>query len=296
MALVHLLVNPATRRGRRYHAVAAGLEAAGCQVVPIRPLSAAGIGPALERARRAGVLTRLVVAGGDGLLHHALPAVAGTDVVVAVIPTGTGNDFGRAMHLPANLERAVLAALGPPRTVDLISAPGGAYAATVVTAGFSSLANAAADRFPKPMGGQRYTAAALAALPRLTPFPVTIRLEGDQHPSQRVEQEALLVAVANTRCFGAGMIVAPDADPTDGHLDVVVIGAVSRFTFTRMLPTVFFGRHVDHPAVTTYRATQVSVEIDAQMWADGERFVPGPYRAAPRALRLAGTLAVVPRG
>ncbi|MFV0525279.1 MAG: diacylglycerol/lipid kinase family protein [Acidimicrobiales bacterium] len=296
MALVHLLVNPAARQGQRHQAVATRLEAAGCQVVPIRPLSVAGIRPALEQALRAGVLERLIVVGGDGLLHHTLPAVAGTDVVVAVIPTGTGNDFGRAMRLPTSLDQAVRAALGPPRAVDLISAPGGAYAASVVTAGFSSLANAAADRFPRALGGQRYTLGALAALPRLAPFPVTIGLDGDGSGRACFSHEAVLVAVANTRCFGAGMAIAPDADPTDGRLDVVVIGAVSWFTFTRMLPTVFFGRHVDHPAVTTYRAEEVSVAIDAQMWADGERFVPGPYRAAHRALRLAGTLAVVPRG
>ncbi len=307
---VHLLANPAARGGRRAsagHKVAAAIEAAGHRVLPLHPTSPADIADTVAKARADG-MERLVVAGGDGLIHHVLPALATTDVVLGIVAVGTGNDFARALGLPTRLKAAVAAALGPARPVDLVAASGGRWAATVVTGGFSGQVNARANNLRFPPGQHRYTVATLAELRRLRPVTLTLTLPaddaagsadgaGDGRPDQVEQHTTTLFAVANTRYFGGGMAICPAARPDDGLLDVTIVGPTSPFQLARMLPTVFSGRHIRHPAVVTRRARRIHVESDATLWADGEPFGSGGrLEAAAGALLVAGSLGAADRG
>lgn len=280
--------------------MAVAIEAAGHSVVPLHPTGPADIAETVAKARADG-MERLVVAGGDGLIHHVLPALATTDVILGIVPVGTGNDFARALGLPSRLPAAVAAALGPARPVDLVAADDGRWAATVVTGGFSGQVNARANNLRFPPGQQRYTVATLAELRRLRPVTLTLTIpagEGEEGGSELVEQHsATLFAVANTRYFGGGMAICPAARPDDGLLDVTIVGPVSPFQLARMLPTVFPGRHVRHHAVVTRRARRIHVETDANLWADGEPFGSGGrLEAAAGALRVAGSLGTADRG
>jgi diacylglycerol kinase (ATP) len=103
------------------------------------------------------------------------------------------------------------------------------------------------------------------------------------------ERDAVLVAVANAGSYGGGMRICPDADPTDGLLDVTVVGPISRTTLVRVKPRIYAGTHVTHPAVRTYRATTVEVDAEGIIgYADGERTVALPVRVdcVPGALRV----------
>lgn len=300
---VHLLANPAARGGRRAaagQAVARAIEAAGHDVVPLHPTGPADTADTVAKARVDG-MERLVVAGGDGLIHHVLPALATTDVILGIVPVGTGNDFARALGLPTRLRAAVAAALGPAHPVDLVAADDGRWAATVVTGGFSGQVNARANNLRFPPGQQRYTVATLAELRRLRPVTLTLTIPaaegGEDRPDLVERHTTTLFAVANTRYFGGGMAICPAARPDDGLLDVTIVGPTTPFQLARMLPTVFPGRHVRHPAVVTRRARRIHVETDANLWADGEPFGSGGrLEAAAGALRVAGSLGTADRG
>lgn len=322
-----LLVNPArTRRRGVDDAIRSRLHDLGHTVEEIRPVDIDDIAPAIDRALTADITDdhttddvvgaqprRLLIAGGDGLIHHALPALARTAVEVGIVGVGTGNDFARALGLPSKVAAAVDAALGPATPVDLVAAhadpadpgpatprPGGggtsghaaeaptsapSYAASVVTGGFSGTVNARANGMRFPPGQQRYTVATLLELPRLRAVDLHLTVDGEEH-----ELSSVLFAVANTRYFGGGMAVCPDADPTDGLLDVTVVGPVRPFTLARVLPMVFRGRHVTHPEVTTYRGAEVRIATDSDLWADGEPFGGQTFTAARGALNVATTL------
>ncbi|MEZ5411236.1 MAG: YegS/Rv2252/BmrU family lipid kinase [Acidimicrobiales bacterium] len=300
---VHLLANPASRAGRRAasgQAVAVAIEAAGHTVVPLHPAGPADIAPTVANARSEG-MERLVVVGGDGLIHHVLPALATTEVVLGIVPVGTGNDFARALGLPTRLPAAVAAALGPARPIDLMAAPDGRWAASVVTGGFSGQVNARANNLSFPPGQQRYTVATLAELWHLRPVNLTLTVPADDDrraaPDLVERYATTLFAVANTRYFGGGMAICPDALPDDGLLDVTIVGPTSAFQLARMLPSVFSGRHIRHPAVVTRRARRIHVETDTNLWADGEPFGSGGrLEAVAGALRVAGNLATADRG
>lgn len=305
MGVVHLLLNPAAsgdRRARQNAEIKRAVEIRGHEVTELRPLSVDAIVPTLQQADAAG-MTRLIIAGGDGLLHQTLPAIARTDVTVGIVALGTGNDFARALGLPDDIEGAVATALADPAPVDLISAGDDRWAASVITGGFSGRVNGRANSLRFPPGQHRYTAATLLELPRLATTEIQLDVDGTIRTFR-----STLFAIANSRYFGGGMAICPDASPADGLLDVTVIGPTSRHLLARLLPTVFSGRHVDHPAVATLRGQRISITTDADIWADGERFATRPpdgnldsdptkpatrggsYIAVPNALQLAGSL------
>lgn len=287
MAAVCLLARPEPerRRGRARgrataQRVADLIEAGGHDVIDISGAAAA------DRRRLVEGAERLVAAGGDGTVHLALQAVAGTSTVLGIVPAGTGNDFARAFGLKpgADLEAAVARALGPYRATDAISTPRG-WVATSVTGGFSADVNRRASDLKFPAGSSRYTAATLAMLPRLKTRPVTVVADGETR-----RFDATMVVAANTAFFGAGMAICPEADPGDGLLDVLVVGSVGRVELLRLFPRVFKGTHVTHPAVSQFRGRVVEIDGDGiELWGDGEPLGPSPLRleAGPGVLRLA---------
>lgn len=236
-------------------------------------------------------IDRLVLCGGDGLVHRAVQHLAGTATDVAIVPVGTGNDFARAFGLTA--ETAVDVATAPPdaatvRPVDVIASADGRYAASVLTWGYSGRVNATANGMRFPPGSAKYTVAALAEIGRLTPRFSKLTIHVPDGPVQVIEEPLTLVAVGNTAWFGGGMEICVGADPADGVLQVTIVGPLSRGAFVRWLPRSFKGTHTDHPAVTMIAATEITIETGESLWADGESFgrAPVTVRAAPAALRL----------
>lgn len=242
--------------------------------------------------RKLGEIERLVLCGGDGLVHRAIQHLAGSGIDVAVVPVGSGNDFVRAFGI--GRDAASLAARPPDassvREVDLIATTASptAYAATVLTAGYSGRVNATANSMRFPPGSAKYTVAAVREIGRLGSRYVKLTLRLPDGSVEVIEEPMTLVAIGNTAWFGGGMEVCPGADPHDGLLDVVSVGPLGRAEFARWLPTVFKGRHCDHPQVTRVQASEVTVVTGESLWADGEQFGAPPVtvRAAPNVLRL----------
>lgn len=99
----------------------------------------------------------------------------------------------------------------------------------------------------------------------------------------------MLVAVGNGASYGGGMRICPQADTTDGLLDVLIGGAVSRTTLVRLKPRVYQGTHITHPLVTYTRCRSVRIDaVGITTYADGERVCPLPVTVTvePAALTL----------
>jgi diacylglycerol kinase (ATP) len=246
-----------------------------------------------DLAARLPDIERLVLCGGDGLVHRAVQHLAGSGVDVAVVPVGSGNDFVRAFGIAGDAAVALAtAASGAARVrdVDLLVADGAppTYAATVLTAGYSGRVNATANQMRFPPGSAKYTVAAIREIGRLGARFVKLTLRLPDGSVEVIEEPMTLIAIGNTGWFGGGMAICPDADPGDGLLEVVTVGPLSRLEFARWLPSVFKGGHGDNSQVTTQRATEVTIETTESLWADGEPFTAAPasVRTAPAALRL----------
>lgn len=286
MATVHVLGNPAARGGTGdAERVVSRLRDAGHDVMVLDATSATE-SRAVSRAAVDAGADRLVVVGGDGLVGIGVGAVAETGVTLGIVPQGTGNDFARALGLlDGELDVHVRRALAEPVPVDAMRTDHG-WVATVATFGFSGDVNARADRLRWPRGSQRYTVATVLQMPRLRSLSATMAVDGVEH-----DAATTMLAIGNTRYFGGGMAICPDAAPDDGRLQVVVIGAVGRGTFLRVFPRVFAGGHVRHPEVTSHVGREVTVSgAGIDVWADGDLLGPLPITCTvvPAALRVAG--------
>jgi diacylglycerol kinase (ATP) len=259
-----------------------GLRARGVAVEEVRAETA-------HEAEQAAIdlagVERLVVMGGDGMVHLAIQAVAQTDTVLGILPLGTGNDFARGLGLSTDLDQAVEAALGDPTPIDLMRI-GDRWGASVATAGFSVAVNARANNMRWPRGANRYTLATLREAPRLGVARYELNVDGATY-----DLPAVLVTIANTPDFGGGMRISPKADATDGRLDITVVGAVGRIELLLWFRKVFEGTHLDSPKVTTLQGTEISINApETEIWADGEPVADSPVtiRAVAGALALAG--------
>lgn len=290
--IVHLLVSPDAGRGRAdgaHATVVSTLRAEGFEPVDITGPDAASSLAAARAVVDEGA-ERLVVVGGDGLVHLATQALATSDTALAVVPVGTGNDFVRGLDgIADDVVTATRAALGPARPLDAIRADD-AWIASVATVGFSGDVNERANRLHRPRGPSRYTVATLLELGGLQRRDLRITVDGAVH-----DHRAALVAVGNTGWFGGGMHICPDADPHDGLLDVTVVGDVGRFELLRFFRLVFSGNHMAHPRVVAHRGAEVRIETVAAsadralpLWGDGEPVdvAPVTLHAVPGALRL----------
>jgi diacylglycerol kinase (ATP) len=233
--------------------------------------------------------------GGDGTLNEVVNGIVGSDAEVAVLPNGTGQDFGRTHDIPTRFDDAVGVALnGVAKEVDLgrasFVAPDGAETtrvfANVGSAGMSGAVAARANSGSKALGGRAtFYYALVREFLAWENTDVTVGFDGGHRRGPMHD-----VIVANGRWHGGGMKLAPDAHPADGEFDIVLIGDVGKLDFVTTSPKLYKGGHVGHHKVEVVRSSHV--EIDAAepipLELDGEvaGTTPARFEIVPKALRL----------
>ena len=238
----------------------------------------------------------LVVVGGDGSVHAAVTALhergaLASDRPLGLVPLGTGNDLARTLGIPlapAEAARALLA--GRTRPVDLVVDEHDGVVVNVVHLGVGAQAAQKATVLKDRLGRAAYAVGSVAAGAGATGWHLQVTVDGEVLP---VDGEALMVAVANGRTIGGGAEIAPQAQPDDGLVDVVVAtstGPLARLGFAVALRQ---GEHVGRDDVTVVRGRSVSVTGDPfPLNADGE--LEGPVTERTWTVRPAAWSVVVP--
>ncbi|MFT4294280.1 MAG: YegS/Rv2252/BmrU family lipid kinase [Micropruina sp.] len=289
-----LVVNPTAGRGRARRILPTVSEVlrASLPATALRVVKAYDVDHAEAACREAvAEADALLVMGGDGMAHLGLNACAGTQVPLGVLPAGTGNDLCRGLGLPLDIRDAVAALTrGRTRAVDLarVTKPDDSvrWVGCVVSTGFDSRVALRTGRMRLPLGPPAYALSALAELRTFTPLRYRLTVDG-----VRRDLDSMAVFVANAEFFGGGMRAAPGADVTDALLDVTVIHPVPRTTLLRLLPSLYSGGFVTHPAIERFRASEVVVDGDGLIGSgDGEALGDVPLRvtAVSGALQVLG--------
>jgi diacylglycerol kinase (ATP) len=292
------LVNPASDNGstgRRWpelarHAAALGL--AGDVLFSEQPkhLRELARGAAEEGAEL------IVAVGGDGTVNEVGAGIVGIPgVELAVIPRGTGVDFGRTYGIPRKLDRAVEVALhGRTREIDAgrvgyrawSGDAGEAWFFNVAGVGMSGAVAKRTNESTKALGGKiSYLWSTLAVFARWQNTDVRVSVDDEVRGGRMHE-----VVVANGRYFGGGMMICPEASPDDAIFDVLLIGDITKRDLVQTLPKIYRGTHLPHPKAELLRGTVVSVDSDQPLpvQLDGEQpgTTPVRFELVPRALRL----------
>jgi diacylglycerol kinase (ATP) len=267
-----LLVNPASGGGAASRAVvpvARALRDAGASVEVTWSSSASSVSRLVDDACARGDV--VVSVGGDGMLSSLAGEVAACGGVLGMVPAGRGNDFARMLGVPAETDAAARVLLeAEPRPVDLLSwrcGSGERVVAGSVYAGVDARASEIVDRVRWLPGPVQYPWAAVRALATYRVGRYRVSVDG-----VTAEYDAATVVLANSGYYGKGMHVAPAARVDDGLLDVIVIGAASRWSLIRAMPQVYDGRHVDADEVTvlTGRRVELSGRTGIPVGGDGE--------------------------
>ena len=218
--------------------------------------------------------SRVVLAGGDGTVHHMLPALLERDHQLGLLPCGAGNDTARAfgvhgLPLPEALNFALQ---GQPLATDLGELRAGTNRTLFISslaAGFDAAVAQRALRVPGWLQGMpRYLWAMLAELASLRRYPVKATLDG----SSANEGDTLFASTLNTPTYGAGMPAVPRARLDDGRLDLLVAGHFGVIGALAMMPRLLRGTHLGHARVHTTRYARLRIQSRSPMplAADGE--------------------------
>ena len=237
----------------------------------------------------------LFVAGGDGTLNEVLNGVAAipdklSQVVLGLIPLGTGNDFAATLGFPENVEESLqLLIASAPAAVD-VGVLNGRHFLNVSGGGFIAEVSDAVNTELKSVAGKlAYLIGGAQVL--LTHEPVQAQIawrDAVQSGSEKLAVDAF--AVCNARQIGGGRLIAPDALIDDGLLDVCVIESMPTVEFVALLRRVSTGDHVDDDRVRYFRAREVSFVFDrmVKVNTDGQVLESDrcDYHVLPHAVRI----------
>lgn len=302
---LHCIVNPVAangRLGRAWPQLARQLEEAGFSF-SFAFTEGRGHATELARAARAQGAPVIVVVGGDGTVHEVVNGLVDEETLQAkevpwtlgVIPFGTGTDFVRTVGIPRDPQGAIARLRqGTRRHVDLIHVtyqaqgrPCSCFSANVVGLGFDAAVTERVNRSSKAMGGTiPFLTSVLVELFGYRNKAVVVRFDG-----QELQGRANAVIACNGRYFGGGMHVGPLARPDDGLMDLIYVGDLTRVELLLNLPRLYAGTHLSHPKVHHFRAREIAVQTEEEVFVEAEGELLG---TAPARLRIVpGALPII---
>jgi len=245
-----------------------------------------------------GVLDRrgdriVVVAGGDGSLHVMLDALRRRqeldDVVLGLLPLGTGNDFARGTGIPLDPEAAAAVLMDvDPAPVDLLTDSAGRIVVNAVHLGVGVEAARRASPWKSRLGRTAFALGAVVAGARTPGYRMEVIVDGKVVVDRR--RHVLMVGIGNAPTIGGGTPMLPDALVDDGLLDVVVSYATGRWTRLGYALHLKRGVHRERADVIELEGRRVTVRAH-DFWcnADGELYGPQSdltWNVQPGAFRL----------
>ncbi len=290
---IAVIVNPVSGAGRRRDVGARRVALASAHLrarghdADVRLTDDRGHARDLAAAAVAGGAELVCAWGGDGTVNEVGSALAGTDVPLGIVPSGSGNGLARELGMP----------LDPAAALDtILSAPVWRMdAGELAGRWFFNLAGIGLDagvarRFNLDAAGSRglarYVRFAVGEFLRYDPPVCTIHVDGDVR-----RRRPLVLVFANARQYGYGALVAPRARLDDGRLDVVTVPCRSGAWTLWHAAALFTGGLPDVPGVEYSNASTVTVEGDGPLpcHVDGETVDAGAcvrVRVRPGALLI----------
>jgi diacylglycerol kinase (ATP) len=295
-----VIANPGAGRGRTGRELTALLEPLRQSLGDIDVALTTHAGHATALAAAASRRSLVISLGGDGTLSEvvngllggvASPPPAASLPRLGIVAAGTGGDFGRAVGIPARFQDYVAAvASGAERTVDVgwarftdsVGKPAQRLWVNVLSAGIGGLVDRYTAAAPALLPGRlAYAQATLRAIVACRRVPLRCRAVLPDGTSAERVLNAYAVAVCNGSSFGAGMRVAPMAQPDDGLLEVITFETATKLRMALRLTTLYAGRHLRQPGVAHFTCRSLSLEA-IRPWEHGH---PHDGRRRPPATR-----------
>ncbi len=188
---------------------------------------------------------RIYACGGDGTLNEIIQAAAGHDhVAVSIYSGGSGNDFAKLFSEPKafrDIERLMDV---EETTFDLIDCNGD-LSLNICSVGLDARIGTAVSeykRLPLLHGHNAYIASTVINVIRGIHEHYVVEIEGE-----RIDGHQTMICACNGRFYGGGFNPVPEADPTDGLMDVLLVKQVSRALVPVVVGKYKNGRYAELP-------------------------------------------------
>jgi diacylglycerol kinase (ATP) len=210
-----------------------------------------------------------IAAGGDGTVHTVATELVNTDKILGVLPLGSGNGFAKEFGFKMNI-RSLLSDIKRAESMDIdVIEVNDNLCLNVAGIGLDSFVAHSFNTL-KLRGFIPYVWLTLKTFLQLRPFRVSIKCEGEEI----VSEELFVLTIANTRQFGNNAYIAPDAEPNDGMVNVVLIKP-----FPKILGPLFivrlFTKRINNSRYVRHFKTDKEIIIQTQetrFHVDGEPF------------------------
>jgi YegS/Rv2252/BmrU family lipid kinase len=244
---------------------------------------------------------KIITVGGDGTLNEVVNGVFSNDVCstndlsLALIPVGTGNDWGRMFGIPLDYEKAIRIIRDNKQMVHdvgLVSFFDGPekkerYFINIAGLGFESVVvrrtNIQKDRGRS--GKAIYFYNLLMSLLSYKNTKAEVVIDG-----RKINADVFSINVGNGRYCGGGMRQTPNALPDDGFLDVTIINGMGKFEIIRNLKMLYDGTILNHPKIDGYKCKNIKVSSDSVIYteADGESLghTPAEFSIIPASINI----------
>lgn len=200
---------------------------------------------------------RVYSVGGDGTLNEIVNGMAGSSCSLAVIPAGSGNDFSRSLEEGDDAAEVLRKTVdGVEKRIDLASV-NGKYFINIASVGFDAEVvhnTEAFKKLPLITGSFAYILGILSTILRYKNNYISLNIDGTT-----LETAVLLVAVANGRYYGGGMLAAPEAIVDDGLFDICIVKRMKRPKVLTLFPEFMKGRHASIEEVSFRRGKRVEI-------------------------------------
>jgi YegS/Rv2252/BmrU family lipid kinase len=226
---------------------------------------------------------KIITVGGDGTLNEVVNGAFANnvcptkDITLALIPVGTGNDWGRMFGIPLDYEKAVVIIRENKlllHDIGLVSYYDGTvkknrYFINIAGLGFESVVvrrtNIQKDK--ERTGKAIYFYNLLLSLLSYKNTKAEIVIDGE-----KIIADVFSINIGNGRYCGGGMRQTPYALPDDGVFDVTLINGMGKFEIIRNLKILYNGKILNHPKINGYKCKNIKVSSDSVLYteADGE--------------------------
>jgi diacylglycerol kinase (ATP) len=275
------IVNPAAGGGKSGRLAGPALARLREKALHIDVIASTGPGHAVQLAREAYVqgYRKFLAVGGDGTAHEILNGVFANRrdperIALGFLPLGTGNSFLRDFTdkgAEASLDALVTNRSRPVDLIRLTHASGEIYSFNILSVGFTADVGAIANRVFKPLGHLGYLCGVFVRVAQLKRRAFILRSDDEQEWDTR---RSLFLAFNNSKFTGGTMLIAPDANPSDGLIEFVRWGPIGRLGLLRMLAKLYDGTHIKHPLASrkAVKHVEFKIPVPVDVLIDGEIF------------------------
>lgn len=208
----------------------------------------------------------IVAVGGDGTVNEVAKALIKSEIILGIIPFGSGNGLARSLKIPLNISKAI-SIINDLKTDKIDAASFNKdYFFNVAGTGFDALISQSFAK-NKTRGLFGYVGTTFREMKRYNPSNYKLNLDGNL-----LERKAFIISVANSAQYGNGAYIAPRADVKDGLLDVIIVKPIAWYSIPFAASKMFTKKVESSKYVEMFQAKKITIErdIEAPIHLDGE--------------------------